>query len=120
MLQVRTGVDLVVIEEFAGALRRGGDAFRRRVFHPSEVAGSSVQRLAAIFAAKEAAFKALALPAGDWLVLEIVHTPAGRPAIRFVPEYDSMHIMSCDLSITHAGDYALASVVALVDHAPDG
>ena len=120
MLQVRTGVDLVVIAEFAGALERGGDAFRRRMFHPSEEAGASVERQAAIFAAKEAAFKALALPAGDWLVVEIVHTPAGRPVIRFVSEYDSSHIVSCDLSISHAGDYAVASVVALVNHAPDG
>lgn len=120
MLQVRTGVDLVVIAEFAGALQRGGDAFRRRMFHPSEEAGASVQRLAAIFAAKEAAFKALELPAGNWLAVEIVHNPAGRPVIRFVPEYDGKHIVSCDLSISHAGDYAVASVVAVVNHASDG
>ncbi len=119
MLQVRTGVDLVAIADFAGSLQRGGIAFRRRLFHPSEVAGSSLQRQAAIFAAKEAAFKALELPAGDWLVVEIAHTPAGRPVIRFVPEYDSSHIVSCDLSITHAGEYVVASVVALVDHASD-
>ena len=120
MLQVRTGVDLVVIAEFSGALRRGGTAFRRRVFHPSEAAGASVERMAAIFAAKEAAFKALQLPAGDWLVLEIDHGPAGRPVIRFVPEYDDSHIVSCDLSMSHTGEYAVASVVALVNHAPDG
>ena len=120
MLQVRTGVDLVVIEEFAGTLRRGGAALRRRVFHPSEAGGASVERLAAIFAAKEAAFKALQLPRGDWLVLEIAHNAAGRPVIRFVPEYDGSHIVNCDLSITHAGGYAAASVVALVNHASDG
>ena len=120
MLQVRTGVDLVVIAEFANALERGGAAFRRRVFHPSEIDGATVERQAAVFAAKEAAFKALELPAGNWLVVEIGHTDAGRPVIRFVPEYDVSHIVNCDLSITHAGGYVAASVVALVDHAPDG
>lgn len=119
MLQVRTGVDLVAIKEFAGAVQRGGAAFRRRVFHPSEAARASIESLAAIFAAKEAAFKALELAAGDWLVVEIAHTAAGRPVIRFVPEHDSSHIVNCDLSITHAGDYAVASVVALVNHASD-
>ena len=110
----------MVIEEFAGTLQRGAAAFRRRVFHPSETAGASVQRLAGIFAAKEAAFKALQLPAGNWLVLEIARNAAGRPVIRFVPEYDGSHIVSCDLSITHSGGHAAASVVALVNHAPDG
>ena len=120
MLQVRTGVDLVAISEYARSRRRGGAAFCRRLFHPSEAAGSSLQRQAAIFAAKEAAFKALDLPAGDWLVVEIAHTAAGRPVVRFVPEYDSSHIVSCDVSITHAADFVVASVVALVNHAPDG
>ena len=110
---------MVGITDFAGSLQRGGAAFRRRLFHPSEASGASLQRQAAIFAAKEAAYKALELPAGNWLMVEIVHTPAGRPVIRFVPEYDSSHIASCDLSITHAGDYAVASVVALVNHVSD-
>lgn len=110
---------MVGLDDFTGSMRRGGAAFRRRVFHPSELSGSSPRRQAAIFAAKEAAFKALELPAGDWLVVEIAHTAAGRPVIRFVPEYDSSHIVSCDLSITHAGDYVVASVVALVNHASD-
>ena len=119
MLRVRTGIDLVVIEQFAGSLQRGGEAFRRRLFHPPEVAGASTERLAGIFAAKEAAFKALELPAGNWLLLEIRHTAAGRPWIRFDSGYDDAHIVSCDLSITHAAGHAVASVVALLSHAAD-
>jgi phosphopantetheine--protein transferase-like protein len=119
MLQVRTGIDLVVIEQFATSLQRGGETFRRRLFHPSEVAGASTERLAAIFAAKEAAFKALELPPGNWLVLELRHSATGRPWIRFDSGYDSAHIVSCDLSITHAAGYVVASVVALVSHAAD-
>ena len=52
MLRVRTGIDLVAIERFAGSLQRGGEAFRRRLFHPPEAQGASTERLAAIFAAK--------------------------------------------------------------------
>jgi phosphopantetheine--protein transferase-like protein len=119
MVRVRTGIDLVVIEQFAGSLRRGGEAFLRRLFHPSEAAGASTERLAAIFAAKEAAFKALELPPGNWLVLELRHSATGRPWIRFDSGYDSAHIVSCDLSITHAAGYVVASAVALVSHAAD-
>ena len=119
MLRVRTGIDLVAIEQFAGSLQRGGEAFRRRLFHPPEAQGASTERLAAVFAAKEAAFKALELPAGNWLVLEIRHSAAGRPWIRFDSGYDSAHIVSCDLSITHADGYAVASVVALMTDAAD-
>ena len=119
MLRVRTGIDLVVIEQFAASLQRGGEAVRRRLFHPPEALGASTEQLAAIFAAKEAAFKALELPAGNWLVLEIRHTAAGRPWIRFDSGYDSAHIVSCDLSITHSAGFAVASVVALLSHATD-
>ena len=113
-LRVKTGVDLVGLEEFGRSLESGGDAFRRRLFHPSEAAEASVERLAGILAAKEAAFKALDLPLGDWHVLEIGHTSEGRPVVRFAPEYDSSRVLSLDLSISHSREYAVAFVVALL------
>ena len=112
--QVRTGVDLVAIASFERSLRRGGDPFRRRLFHPTEAEGTSPERLAGIFAAKEAAFKALELPAGHWHVVEVAHRPDGRPCLRFAPEYDASRIASVDVSITHDDTYAFASVVALL------
>ncbi len=112
--KVRTGVDLVAIALFERSLRRGGEPFRRRLFHPTEAAGASPERLAGVFAAKEAAFKALELPAGHWHVVEVVHRPDGRPCLRFAPEYDASRIASLDVSITHDDTYAFASVVALL------
>lgn len=112
--EVRTGVDLVAIESFERSLRRGGETFQRRLFHPAEAAGASPQRLAGIFAAKEAAFKALELPAGNWHVVEVFHRADGRPCLRFAPEYDASRIASLDVSITHDDAYAFASVVALL------
>ena len=114
-IQVRTGIDLVVLDEFRRSLEGGGDAFRSRLFHPSEAAGAKLERLAGTFAAKEAAFKALGLPLGNWHVLEIGHTSEGRPFISFAPEYDASRIISLDLSITHSGGYVVASVVALIN-----
>ena len=71
-------------------------------------------RLAGTFAVKEAAFKALALPKGDWHLLEVRHDPEGKPSLAFALEYDSRHILSCDVSISHSGGYVVACVVALV------
>lgn len=113
-LEVKTGVDLVNLEEFQRSLYAGGDAFLRRLFHPSEANGASLERLAGIFAAKEAAYKALALPKGNWHVVEVRHAPEGKPYLAFGPEYDASRIVSCDLSISHHGGYVVASVVALV------
>ena len=113
-LTIRTGVDLVKLEEFRQALERGGEAFRGRLFHPSEAAGASEERLAGIFAVKEAAYKALGLPKGNWHIIEVGHDSEGRPYLSFASEYDASHLISCDVSISHSGGYVVASVVALV------
>jgi phosphopantetheine--protein transferase-like protein len=111
---VRVGTDLVHLAEFARSLENGGPAMMRRLFHPSESAGATAERLAGIFAAKEAAFKALSLPKGDWHVLEIRHDDDGRPSVRLAPELARDDVLSLDVSISHAGDYAFATVAALV------
>jgi len=117
-LQVRTGIDLVSLREFGRSLESGGETMLRRLFHPSEASGASIEKLAGIFAAKEATFKALDMPLGNWHVVEIRHDPEGKPRIIFAPEFDRSLITSLDVSISHAGEYAVACAVALVkDHA---
>lgn len=112
--QVRTGIDLVHLEEFRRSLESGGEIMLRRLFHPTEASAAPIERLAGIFAAKEAAFKALGLPRGNWHIVEIKYNSENRPFITFTPEFDHPHIISIDLSITHSGEYAVASVVALL------
>jgi len=118
--RVRTGIDLVPIEEFRRSLDRGGEAMRNRLFLQTETIGASLERLAGMFAAKEAAFKALSLPSGDCHVLAIRRRTDGRPYIELRRDYDSSHIDDIDLSISHAGGYAVASVVALVRREHEG
>ncbi|MBI2964798.1 MAG: 4'-phosphopantetheinyl transferase superfamily protein [Chloroflexi bacterium] len=113
-LAVRTGVDLVRVDEFKLSRERAGDAFDRRLFTPEELEGADDLRLAGAFAAKEAAFKALGLPKGQWHSVQVVREPTGRPALRFSDGFDSSHVLSCDVSISHTGDYVVAVVTALV------
>ena len=61
--RVRTGIDVVAIEEFRRSLERGGDIMRGRLFSPAEADGADIQRLAGVFAAK-GRFEASASTAG--------------------------------------------------------
>ena len=110
---IRTGIDMVRLADFEKSLKQGGETFLQRLFHPTEAAGASLQRLAGVFAAKEAAYKALDLPKGDWHALEIQHDNEGKPSIILSPYVDKDGLLSCDVSISHSGDYAVANVVAL-------
>jgi phosphopantetheine--protein transferase-like protein len=112
--QVKTGIDLVKLDEFRRSLENGGETMLSRLFHPSEASATLLERLAGIFAAKEAAFKALGLPRGNWHILEIKYDSEGRPYITFAPEFDRSLIASLDVSITHAGEYVVACVIALL------
>lgn|GEM_PF-808304 len=113
-LEVRTGIDLVSLEEFQRSIQAGGEAMLLRLFSPAESQHAGLERLAGVFAVKEAAYKALALPKGNWYVVEVRHTPEGKPYLAFAPEYDASRIASCDVSISHHGGYVVASVVALL------
>src|SRR3990170_8428085 len=102
------------MEEVRRSLESGGGTMLRRLFHPSEASADSLERLAGIFAAKEAAFKALGMPRGNWHIVEIKYDREGKPGIIFAPEFDRSLIISVDVSIAHGGEYAIACVTALV------
>ncbi len=104
------GCDIVSIRRFRDCLREGGQAFLDRIFLPSEQAVASVERLAGLFAAKEAACKALSIPAGRWQQIWVTHEASGKPKILLLEPVPGMQDLS--LSISHDGDYAVAMVVA--------
>ena len=70
------GIDLVEVDEVRRAVAAHGQRYLRRVFSPLELASAAGRpaRLAGTVAAKEATFKALAVPADIptvWLDVEI-------------------------------------------------
>jgi holo-[acyl-carrier protein] synthase len=78
------GTDLIEIARIAQTVDRFGERFLRRVYTPQEIAyclgkRSSAESLAARFAAKEAAAKALGTGISrglGWLDLEVAREPA--------------------------------------------
>ncbi|NLG71488.1 MAG: holo-ACP synthase [Chloroflexi bacterium] len=118
-----TGIDMIEIERFQGALNRHGDRLLQRIFTGMELAevGHKPASLAARFAAKEAAAKALGTGIGPvaWKEIEIRRGPAGEPVLRLhgsaarLAAERQLHTWS--VSISHSQTHAIAMVVALGD-----
>ena len=111
---MRVGIDLVQVSRIAESLARFGDAFVTRVFTDGEAAYArrDPQRLAARFAAKEAAKKALALDGVGWRDLEVVRLASGACEMRLHGAARAS-AAGCNLalSMSHEGDYATAIVI---------
>lgn len=107
-MKIKTGCDIVHVTKFTRAVERGGKSFLEKIFSPSELFNvSSSQSLAGIFAVKESVIKALELPAGSWLLVEIIKLPSGKPRLSLFTMPQT--ILSHDISISHDGEYALAT-----------
>ena len=122
----RVGIDVVDVQEVLDALGRHGDRYVQHLFTGSEVADSyaadphgHAQRLAARFAAKEAAFKVLQVgehhPA--WTDVEVVRQPNGACSLELRGEAAELAgaagITSIALSMSHEGNVAMAVAFAL-------
>ena len=120
---VGTGIDVVEIERIQQAIDRYGQRFLNRVFSPDEQAyclrkRNAAESLAARFAAKEAAAKALGTGISrgvSWLEIEVVRELSGRPTLRFhgraAKVARRLDAVRTSLSLTHTGRLAVASAV---------
>ena len=113
------GSDLIEVDRVAQAVERYGDRFLARVFTDAELAycGRRAPELAARFAAKEAAAKALGTGIGavGWREIEVVRTASGQPtlllhgAARDLAR--SLGLGQALISISHTREHAIAFVV---------
>ena len=121
---VGTGLDATEIDRIADVLRRHGDRFLQRIYTEGEVAYCRRHRdpapsLAARFAAKEAAMKALGTGAAHgvaWRDIEVVRH-GGPPQLRFqggaARRFEQMGARSSLVTLTHSRDLAIAHVMLL-------
>ncbi len=112
---VGTGIDLVEIERIQHSMDRYGKRFLDRVYTAAEQAyclrkRKAAESFAARFAAKEAGAKALGTGIShgvNWLEIEVVREPGGRPTLRFhgrAAEIAArLGARRAALSITHTG-----------------
>ncbi len=118
---IGVGVDLTPISRMAEAMARHPERLEARLFTDAERAycrarAHAAQHFAARFAAKEATLKALGVPPGlSWHELEVV-SDAGAPRLVLRGEaaraQERAGVKRLHLSLSHAGDAAIAFVVA--------
>jgi holo-[acyl-carrier protein] synthase len=120
---VGSGIDAVEIARIQRAWDRYGARFLNRVYLEAEQAyclrkRNAAESLAARFAAKEAAAKALGTGISfgvNWLEIEVVREPSGRPTLKFhgraAQIAGRLRAAHAALSLTHTGTLAMASVL---------
>ena len=119
------GIDLAEVDRIAAAIDRWGERFLGRVFRDGEInrrrrdPAAFAEHVAGLFAAKEAAMKALGT---GWRGLRfneiaISREPSGKPLVSFhgraLERSRRLGVVSAEVSITHTNSTA-AAVVALV------
>lgn len=118
------GVDVVTVDDIAGSVEAFGERYLRRVFTDHELEACTgeddvrLRSLAARFAAKEAAMKALEPAASDavpWNHIEVRRQPSGRCDIILFDRARALaernQVTDLAVSFTHDGNRATAVVV---------
>lgn len=115
------GIDLAELDRIEAALARFGDRFLARILTPAERAAlpaHPLARVAGLFAAKEAAAKALGTGFAQGVTfqtLEILSDAAGRPTLTLtgsaLTRATTLGASSWHVSITHSRAAAAAVVV---------
>ncbi len=118
------GIDLVSVASVEDSIRTHGSRYLERLYTEQELSdcstadGIAPERLAARFAAKEAALKVLR-PADDsvpWRTIEIRRDPAGWVSLLLTGRAAGLAreagVSDLAVSLTHEGPYASAVVVA--------
>ena len=117
---IACGVDIVEIEAIARSIKVGGERFLQRVYTPAELTfcRGRLPQLAARFAAKEAASKALGtgMRGISWHDFEVASNKRGRPFILLSGQAariaERLHLHDWKISISHSQLFAIAFVIS--------
>ncbi len=117
------GVDVIKVERLSQSLERFGERMEKRIFTAGELEycrrhKDPLPHLAARFAAKEAAFKAIGtgLSGGvGWRQAEVIQPGGHPPVLRFhgvaLARFQALGCTASHLSLSHDGGLAVACVV---------
>lgn len=128
VVSVRIGIDLVAVAEVERAVSRFGERYVRRILAPAERIDRvpmTPRALAGRIAAKEALFKILRPGRDDpfpWTDVTVARDPSGAPHIELAGHLArraaAEGLDEVSVSITYAGDYSAAAVVASMRPSP--
>ena len=120
-MKLKCGIDAARISRLAEVNPKIKKRFIQRVYTEREQAqaSGSNEALVSLFAVKEAASKALGTGIGkvSWRDIEVLHRQTGEPKLKLHGIAKKVaklkKLTKWAVSITHEGDYAMASVVAV-------
>lgn len=124
-MKILCGTDIIEINRIRQSIERSGENFLKLVFTPKEIEycekrkAAKYYHYAGRFAAKEAIFKAVSSLLENkfdisWHNAEVINDENGNPKIEFLDiKFDK--IKNIDISISHCKEYAVATVVAMVE-----
>jgi len=120
------GVDIIEIARIQKAIDRWGEAFLRRVYTDAEIElyRGKPSSLAARFACKEAVMKLLGTGRNGirWREIETLSHPSGKPLLNLYGRAQSqarkLGLKEIAVSLSHARDYAIASVSGISEIEP--
>lgn len=124
-MKIYCGTDIIEISRIRESIERSGEKFIKILFTPAEIEYCESKRnakyyhYAGRFAAKEAIFKAVSPLLKNkfdisWHNAEVINDENGNPQIRFI-DIRFNKIKNIDISISHCKEYAVATVVAMVE-----
>lgn len=110
-MDMHIGCDLVFLPSFVASMQQGGDLFLQKIFTIHELAHAhGAQRLAGIFAIKEAVAKALGAVPPAWQHIEVSHVN-GRPHVSLLEPLAGAYTI--DVSVAHDGEYVMAQAIVV-------
>jgi holo-[acyl-carrier protein] synthase len=122
-VNIKVGTDICSVTRVANTYAKYGQRFVERILTPGEAAyvlsrpKQTAQRLAARFAAKEAASKVLGTGWSGigWKEIEVVRRPSGEPQLllhgRAAKVAQGLGLTKFEVSMSHEREYATAFVV---------
>lgn len=124
-MKILCGTDIIEISRIKQSIERSGDNFLNIIYTPKEIEYCESKKMskyyhyAGRFAAKEAIFKAISSLLENkydisWHNAEIVNDESGNPKVEFLG-IKFPQIKSFDISISHCKEYAVATVVAIIE-----
>jgi len=123
---IYNGIDIIDIRRVKNTIMKYKDRFKKKCFHPSEIAKSesrlkSVESYAKKYAAKEACAKALGTGLAQgvfWKDIEVENNKYGKPmiklhnnALKYFETFDKNYQFSIDVSLSDEKNYAIANVI---------
>ena len=120
-MKLATGVDLIEIDRVESVIARHGPRYVDRVYTAIEIeqSGKRPESLAARFAAKEAASKALGCGIGEvsFQEIEVVEDEKGAPHLHLhgaaARKAEELGLTTWSVSLSHSLNHAIAFVVGI-------